>query len=258
MNEPIPFQAGDRASGAAQFFSRVQRYKSLLKRRWWIILLTVGIAVGAQTYRASKTPLTYVSKAQMIVGNRTPLTEAAGSTYDENFVGTTIALLKGNLITSRTVESLKTNYPTLYAGEVIVTVDLVPRTSIFLLQARGPSPKYTQAYLNALMDEFLNYRQEIRGKSSEETMQVVTAEMRKAQEQVAAGYREMEEFRNKYNVASVEQEATSTALRHSQLMDEHAKISREYLLIKSLNSLPLTAPARSASGLCAILSSGNS
>lgn len=242
MNEPIPFQAADRASGAAQFFSRMQRYKSLLKRRWWVILLTLGIAVGAQTYRASKTPLTYVAKAQMIVGNRTPLTESAGSTYDENFVGTTIALLKGNLITSRAVESLRTNYPSTPPGEVVLSVDLVPRTSIFLLQARGQYPKYTQAYLNAIMDEFLKYRQEIRGKSSEETMQVVTAEMRKAQEQVAAGYAELEAFRKSYNVASVEQEATSTALRHSALKDELAKLRREFLLLESLNSLPLTAP----------------
>jgi polysaccharide biosynthesis transport protein len=242
MNEPIPFQGGDRSNGAAQFFSRMQRYKTLLKRRWWILLLTLGIAVGAQTFRASKTPLTYVSKAQMIVGNRTPLTESAGAAYDENFVGTTIALLKGNLITSRALDSLKTNYPNLSSGEVVLNADLVPRTSIFLLTARGPSPKLTQAYLNAIMDEFLKYRQEIRGKSSEETMQVVTAEMRKAQQQVAEGYQELEAFRKNYNVASVEQEATSTALRHTALKDELAKLRREFLLLESLNSLPVTAP----------------
>src|SRR5687767_3455294 len=238
MNEPVPFQASDRASGAAQFFSRMHRYKSLLKRRWWVILITLGIAVGAQTYRASQTPLTYLSKAQMIVGNRTPLTESAGAAYDENFAGTTIALLKGNLITSRALESVKTNHPTLPAATVVLSVDVVPRTSIFLLQARGSDPKYTQAYLNALMDEFLKYRQEIRGKSNEEMMQVVTTEMRKTAEQVAAGHRELDEFRTTNNVVSVEQEATSTALRHSALKDKLAELRREYLLLESLNSLP--------------------
>src|ERR1041385_6624494 len=94
MNEPIPFQPGDRATGAAQFFSRVQRYKTLLKRRWWVLLLTLGIAVGAQTYRASQTPLTYVSKAQLIVGNRAPVADAAAQSMEENFFGTAMALLK--------------------------------------------------------------------------------------------------------------------------------------------------------------------
>src|ERR1044072_6927759 len=111
MNEQIPFQTGDRATGAAQFFSRVQRYKSLLKRRWWVLLLTLGIAVGAQTYRVSKMPLTYVSKAQMIVGNRTTVTDGAAAANDENFVGTTIALLQGNLIATRASELIKTNAP---------------------------------------------------------------------------------------------------------------------------------------------------
>src|ERR1044071_9903764 len=98
MNDLVPFQPGDRATGAAQFFSRVQRYKSLLKRRWWVLLLTLGIAVGAQTYRASKAPLTYGSKAQMIVGNRSPIADPNAAANEESFVGTTIALLKGNLI----------------------------------------------------------------------------------------------------------------------------------------------------------------
>src|ERR1043166_9000074 len=160
MNEQIPFQAGDRATGAAQFFRRIQRYKSLLKRRWWVLLLTLGIAVGAQTYRASKTPLTYISKAQMIVGSRPTLNDATAN--DENFVGTTISLLKGNLITTRAREVLKEKQPDLPQSSVALEATLVPKTSIFLLQARGTNPKYTHEYLNALMDEFLRYRQEIR------------------------------------------------------------------------------------------------
>src|SRR5687767_1614852 len=148
MNEPIPFQGGDRATGAAQFFSRMQRYKSLLKRRWWVLLLTLGIAVGAQTYRASMAPLTYVSKAQMIVGNRQTITDTAAAATDENFVGTTIALFKGSLINMRANEVLRTNQPHLPPAPVTLDSSLVPRTSIFLLQARGTYSKYTQAYLN--------------------------------------------------------------------------------------------------------------
>jgi polysaccharide biosynthesis transport protein len=238
MNEPIPFQPSDRATGAAQFFSRMQRYKSLLKRRWWILLITLGIAVGAQTYRASRAPLTYLSKAQMIMGNRTTVTDAAAAANDENFVGTTIALLKGNLITTRANEVLRARQPDLPPTAVVLDVALVPKTSIFLLTARGSYPKYTQAYLNACMDEFLKYRQEIRGKSSEETMQAVTAELRKAQEQIAEGQREMAAFRKQHNVTSVEEEDKSTALRLASLKDEHSRLQRELLLIDSLNAVP--------------------
>ena len=176
MNEPIPFQGTDRATGAAQFFSRMQRYKSLLKRRWWVLMLTLGIAVGAQTYRASMSPITYVSKAQMIVGNRQTVTDTAAAATDENFVGTTKMLFAGNLINMRAKEVLRTNEPHMPVAPVSLGISLVPRTSIFLVQARGTYSKYTQAYLNACMEEFLKYREETRGRSGDETIQAVTAE----------------------------------------------------------------------------------
>jgi succinoglycan biosynthesis transport protein ExoP len=243
MNEPIPFQNTDRGTGAAQFFSRVQRYKTLLKRRWWVLLLTLAIAVGAQTFRASKSPLTFVSKAQLIVGNRAPVADAAAGAEDENFVGTTIALLTGNLIATRARQAVEKEEPLLPQSAVKLEVSLVPRTSIFLLQARGEYPKYTHAYLNAVMDEFLKYRQEIRGKSTEETMRAVTAEATKAQEQIIAGKKELEAFRNKYNVAFVEEEATSSARRQAALQNDLAALDREYRLLESLKSVPIVARA---------------
>src|ERR1043165_6358972 len=144
MNEPIPFQPVDRATGAAQFFSRVQRYKTLLKRRWWVLLITLGIAVGAQTHRASQTPLTYVSKAQMIVGNRPVVADTGAQGQDENFVGTTIALLKGQLINMRARDAVRQNHPNLKPIPVTLEVSLAPKTSIFLVIGRGTDPKYTQ------------------------------------------------------------------------------------------------------------------
>ena len=243
MNQPIPFQAGDRATGAAQFFSRMHRYKSLLKRRWWVLLLTLGIAVGAQTYRASKMPLTYVSKAQMIVGNRTTLSDAGAAANDENFVGTTIALIKGNLITTRAREALKETQPTLPQTPVVLEVALAPKTTIFLLQARGEYPKFTQAYLNTCMAELLKYRQEIRGKTTEETVRAVTAEATKAQEQIMAAKKDLETFRTKYTVAFVEEEAANSARRQAALQNDLAAFDREYRLLEVLKSVPATARA---------------
>jgi polysaccharide biosynthesis transport protein len=242
MNEPIPFQNADRGTGAAQFFSRVQRYKTLLKRRWWVLLITLAIAVGAQTFRASKSPLTFVSKSQMIVGNRATVTDTATGTDDENFVGTTIALLKGNMITMRAKDAVAAAEPTLPQAPVLLEVSLVPKASIFLLQARGEYPKFTQAYLNAVMQEFLKYRQEIRGKTTEETVRAVASEAVKAQEQIIAGKKELEAFRSKYNVGFVEEEASSSARRQAGLQNDLATLDREYRLLETLKSLP--APAR--------------
>ncbi len=230
-------------TGAAQFFSRMQRYKSLLKRRWWVLLITFAIAVGAQTYRASKAPLTYVSKAQMIVGNRTTLADAGAAANDENFVGTTIALLKGNLVTTRAKESVQAKQPDLPIRPVTLDVALVPKTMIFLLQARGEYPKFTQAYLNAAMDEFLKYRKEMRGITTEETVRAVTEQVQKAQEQVDVGKKELQAFRTSNMVAFVEEEAANSARRRAQLENQLVELDREYRLLEILKDVPATARA---------------
>jgi polysaccharide biosynthesis transport protein len=240
MNEPIPFQPNDRAVGAAQFFSRLQRYKSLLKRRWWVLLLTLAIAVGAQTYRASKTPLTYVSKAQMIVSTRPTLTDLSSAANDENFVGTTISLLRGNLITTRANEVVRAQQPDLPRANVVLDVVLVPKTSIFLLTARGTYPKYTQAYLNACMEEFLKYRDEVRGKNSTDTISAITEQMNTAQQRINEGRAELVAFQNEHNVTSVEDAAKNTALRQSSLEDELHKLKRDHRLLEFTNTSTTT------------------
>ncbi|HWN94485.1 MAG TPA: polysaccharide biosynthesis tyrosine autokinase [Methylomirabilota bacterium] len=236
MNEPIPFQGHDRATGAAQFFSRVQRYKTLLKRRWWVLLLTFGIAVGAQTYRASKTPLTYVSKAQMIVGHRVSVTDSAAAATDENFVGTTIALLQGNLITTRASEVLRAKH--LAGAPVTLKISLAPKTSIFILEARGAYPKYTQAYLNACMEEFLKYRDEMRGQSSTDVLRSITEQMGNAQKQIDQGRAEQVRFQTNHMVAFVEEDAKSTALRLNSLQNDLAQLRQEYQLLDALTNTP--------------------
>jgi len=243
MNEPIPFQPADRATGAAQFFSRVQRYKTLLKRRWWILLITLVIAVGAQTYRVSKTPLTYLSKAQMIVGNRAVVADTSAQGQEENFVGTSIALLKGTLITRRAIENVKSNHPALVPSLVTVEVSLVPKTSIFLLQGRGADPEFTRAYLNALMEEFLDYRREMRKGTTEETVQAIATEANKARQDIAAAKLELENFRTTNNVAFVEQEATRAGGLVISLKGELAQALTELQFLDSVTTLPAASVA---------------
>jgi polysaccharide biosynthesis transport protein len=253
MNDPIPFQPVDRATGAAQFFSRVQRYKTLLKRRWWVILITLTIAVGAQTYRASKTPLTYVAKAQMIVGNRAVVTDTAAQSQEENFVGTSIALFKGALLNNRAAENVKTNHPDFATSEVKIDVSLAPKTSIFLLTARGAYPKYTQAYLNALMDEFLKYRQEMRGKTTDETLRAIMAEAGRVQGEVMAAKKEMEVFRTTNSVANIELTAASAGQRVVDLENRITQFKNELSFLDSVNSLSAASASTSEKNATASL-----
>jgi uncharacterized protein involved in exopolysaccharide biosynthesis len=204
-------------------------------------LLTVGIAVGAQTYRLSQTPLTYVSKAQLIVGNRAMVADVNAQGQEENFVGTTIALFKGNLLASRARENVKTNNPGLPAAPVVVEVALAPRTSIFLVQGRGADRNYTQAYINALIDEFLRYREEMRGNTTEDTLRAITTLEKNSLADLAGAQKELQEFRTTNSVAFVEEEAKNAAQRKIARETELSNAQTELLFLENVKSIPVAS-----------------
>src|SRR2546422_2930531 len=49
--------------------------------------------------------------------------------------------------------------------------------SIIVLEASGPEPAFTQAFLEALIDEYLAYRKEVRAASSDDTLNSLTREL---------------------------------------------------------------------------------
>jgi hypothetical protein len=77
--------------------------------------------------------------------------------------------------------------------QVTLHVKLVPKTTIFIMQAIGPDPEYTQAFLQAAMEEYIVIKKEFREQSSdmtvaglaEETMRL-EREVRKCDGEVAA------------------------------------------------------------------------
>src|ERR1039457_1225312 len=96
MNEDQGLVTHDRSAWTARFFSRLHRYRNLFRRRWWVLLVCVGLALAAMAVIIQKAATKYVSVGQMIVSIRLNIQQ--GSLYSEdlnNFLGTQAALMKG-------------------------------------------------------------------------------------------------------------------------------------------------------------------
>ena len=48
--------------------AKFQRYKILLRRRWWFLLLTASIGVCVQSLRITGKPQNYISLAKLVAG----------------------------------------------------------------------------------------------------------------------------------------------------------------------------------------------
>ena len=65
-------------------------------------------------------------------------------------------------------------------------VSASPKSAVYTLEARSAHPAYTQAYLDALMDVYLEYKKESRKLVSGESLNSITELVQRAQRDLTA------------------------------------------------------------------------
>ena len=94
MNEIEDFSVAkpDRTAWINKLHARIQRYRNLLLKRWWVLLITIPVAVGVEAWRLADAPPQFSSVGQMIVNIKLNTQQGSiGSLYSEelgNFLGT--------------------------------------------------------------------------------------------------------------------------------------------------------------------------
>src|ERR1700719_1978620 len=162
MQAPVAERALS-ASWSTSFITRLHRYKALLLRRWWIPVLAVCLGLFVEAFLIYQMPPSYLSVSKMMVAGKMNL--PAGAIYSEemqNFYGTQIQLMQSAEVKHGAEALVRSTHPELQPVPVEIIVVQRPRTSIFDLDAIGSAPDYTQAYLNAAMQKYLDFKKGIR------------------------------------------------------------------------------------------------
>jgi polysaccharide biosynthesis transport protein len=164
---PVP---QSRTDFAARFSNQLHQYKQLLARYWWILLLAFGLAEVIQLFLLMRTPQAYVSVGRMIVSVKIDVPNANVYSEDLNFFfGTQVALMQSDSVVNRVNLHLLSANPELHPGPIVIDVTLSPKTSIFNLRAVGRDANYTQAYLQATMDEYIKLKRDLLANASTAT-----------------------------------------------------------------------------------------
>src|SRR5674476_842966 len=234
MKEDSAATAHDRHAWGRKFFSRVQRYRNLLLRRWWVLVVCLVLALGIEAVHIRFTPPEFISEGQMIVSIK--VNTQQGSLYTEelgNFLGTQAALMQGNEVKNRARERVAGQNPGVTPKPVTLQVSILPKTTIFILRATGGNPEYTKAYLQACMDEYRNMKKGMTEHASDTTVAGLTdqmlrldPEMRKVDDQVAVFL--------STNDAALLEEASGMANYLSVLYQRLAESKSEYDLLQSM------------------------
>jgi capsular exopolysaccharide synthesis family protein len=162
MDEEIAPDNAKQTAFATRFFNQWHRYKNLVFTYWWILLLTVGLAAAVQGYFLSQVKPSFVSVGRMIVNVKLDIPQA--KTYSEelnNFFGTQMELMKSDSVVNRVRFRLQSSGPLPDSSWVDIKPTLSPKTSIFNLLATGSDARYTQEFLQATMEEYINLKRNL-------------------------------------------------------------------------------------------------
>src|SRR5258707_389859 len=182
-------------SWSAAFITRLHRYKALFLRRWWIPVLTTCLGLFVEAFLIYQMPPSYLSASKMMLAGK--LNIAQGAVYSEdsvNFYGTQIQLMQSAEVKHSAESLVRSAHPELQSVPVEITVLQKPRTSIFDLAAVGSAPEYTQAYLNAVMQKYLDFKRGMREDRGHEITTGITEQLIQVEKDLRNGEDEMLEF----------------------------------------------------------------
>jgi succinoglycan biosynthesis transport protein ExoP len=238
MNDANVPVTENRSVRTARFANHLHRFKNQMRRRWWIVPLAVCLGLGIQAWRLWSAPPAYVSQGRMIVNIKIQTQTGTGTTYTEEwsqFLGTQVMLMKSGTVFTRASERVRSLKPDLKHIPVDVQITVLPKTTIFLLQATGEEPEYTSAYLQACMDEYITLKREMRGTASENTLSGIMSELSRLEKELKRGEDELLTFQSSNSVVFLQEQGNSAAVYLDKLNRQLASLQSELQLLKSLS-----------------------
>lgn len=152
-----------------------------------------------------------------------------------NFYGTQIQLMQSTEVRQSAETLVRSTHPELQPVFVEVTVTQKPRTSIFELQAIGSTPEYTQAFLNGLMQKYLDFKKGMREDQGHNVTTAITEQLISVEKDLRNGEDEMLEFQKKNNIGFLQEEGNSAAAYLVRLNQQQASLKTEYDLLSLLD-----------------------
>ncbi|MGZ5513303.1 MAG: GumC family protein [Chthoniobacterales bacterium] len=221
---------------STSFITRLHRYKSLLLRRWWIPLLTTCIGVFVSAWIIYQAPPQFMCLSKMMLAGKLNISQGAVYSEDNvNFYGTQIQLMQSTEVRRSAEALVRSTHPQLPPVMVDISVSQKPRTSIFDLQAIGGSGEYTQVFLNAVMQKYLDLKKGMREDQGHNVSSAITEQLIQVEKDLRNGEDEMLKFQKQNNIGFIQEEGNSAAAYLVRLNQQYAALKTEHALLEKLD-----------------------
>lgn len=139
-----------------------------------LVAVTLSVLVATKVEFSPQKEM-YRSVAKLVAGGN-HVQDSNWKEQAQDFYGTIIETLESSEMRRRAIARLQALEPKLKTSEVEIRVAQSKGSAIFSVLATGEDPKFTRALLDALLDEFIAFRQSIREQAQGKTVKTLLQE----------------------------------------------------------------------------------
>lgn len=261
---PVPISAG--------LGLKIYRYRSLIRRHWWVMAITIALGLLYQGYVLFSKQQLFESTAELLireelisdVGKSVSFDDKAGRQYD-----TYIMLLKSDTTLAAARAKLQLETPQI-SGKVDINASVPPRTNIFTVTGTGPDGEYTRRFVDAVVQEFMDSRTKSRSSQVETQKGGLETDLKELKADLDKKQGQFQAFVKDNNMAFWQEQAKSSASFLSGLKNQQAQLQNELLRLENLSpdellvnpssgasiKPPTTVPGAAGAGNTAVAVSG--
>lgn len=212
--------------------------KQLLKKYWWIPALGIALGISYQSYRAYQIKPTYTSQAKIMHNQFTAAIANVDALREQysNWFGNQALILQSAAVRQAARERVAAFHPELTppAGGVRIAPSQVPETTAIRVVAESDSAEYTRAYLNALLNEYMNRRQQMKGETSEMALTALTERLLALEEEIRRKEDAVVNFRKANSLVSIQELGDKAGSNLARLRAHQADIRTQIRLMDTL------------------------
>jgi polysaccharide biosynthesis transport protein len=220
--------------------SGLRRIVFFLRKLWWVPLLTLILAEGsAVVYLHYWAPPDYVSSASMWETEKLRLPEGAAFSEDlQNYLGNQMELMRSDGMQKRVVAGMqaansnsvpldKDGFPI----AVKITVKQAPKSTIFTIEATTANPAYSQTFLDALLNEYREFKKNVRKTVSGDTLNSISEQVGLMETELKSEQAALTAFERTNNLAILQEEGTVAGGYLAKLQTELSDLKMESQLL---------------------------
>jgi succinoglycan biosynthesis transport protein ExoP len=217
---------------------RFYRYRGMLKRYWWLILLTVALGLAYEGWVIYSKPERFISVGKLSVRETGGEGTSRMVTGDASWYGTIRATIESPAVLDRASKSVVLTKPEYERslGSVGISAENEQGTYIFAIKGTGANPEFTQFFVGSVMNAFMEKRREESREGWRTRLDHLVQNLERERTAFDEAQAKLNKFKDDNNVPFIENERQRMADELNAAKKDREELNQQIATYETLNA----------------------